>query len=101
MRASHKFSWPTGFPIDYLQKNFKTWDQRTNTTAVGDMKFSSIGIIQSLCDGDPDTDAVFRMTRPDSTRFTFGRDATSLPLLVPYSTILLPRTECNNNELRP
>ena len=84
MRASHKESWPRGFPIDHLQKNFENWGEQNNTN-VGDIKYSSIGVIQSLCDGDPDNDAIFRMTRPDSTKFTFGRTATSLPLLIPYS----------------
>jgi hypothetical protein len=83
MEASHKDSWPRGFPIDHLQKNFKNWGE--HNTTVGDIKYSSIGIIQSLCDGDPDNDAIFRMTRPNSTKFTFGRTATSLPLLIPYS----------------
>jgi len=83
MRASHKESWPRGFPVDHLQKNFENWGEQ-NTT-VGDIKYSSIGVIQSLCDGDPDNDAIFRMTRPDSTKFTFSRTATSLPLLIPYS----------------
>ena len=83
MNPSHAHSWPRGFPVDQLQKNFDLWDS-TNTT-VGDIKYSSIGVIQSLCDGDPDNDAVFRMTRRESTKFTFDRSKTALPLLIPAS----------------
>ena len=66
MNPSHAHSWPRGFPVDQLQKNFDLWDS-TNTT-VGDVKYSSIGVIQSLCDGDPDNGAVFRMTRREATK---------------------------------
>ena len=81
MGASHNDSWPRGFPIDKLQNNFVKG--LLDTTEVGDLSYSSIGVIQSLCNGDPDNDAVFRMTRPDSTNFTFERSAKSLPLLIP------------------
>jgi len=82
MGASYQYSWPRGFPIDELQKNFL--EGNLHTTEVGDLPLSSIGVIQSLCNGDPDTDAIFRMTRPNSTNFTFDRSTKSIPLLVPY-----------------
>ena len=81
MGASHHDSWPRGFPIDKLQNNFVKG--LLDTTEVGDLEYSSVGVIQSLCDGDPDNDAIFRMTRRSSTNFTFERSATSLPLLIP------------------
>lgn len=81
MGASHHDSWPRGFPIDELPNNFVKG--LLDTTEVGDLSYSSIGVIQSLCNGDPDTDAVFRMTRPGSTNFTFERSAKSLSLLIP------------------
>jgi len=83
MGASHQYSWPRGFPIDELQKNFLHGN--LYTTEVGDLPLSSIGVMQSLCNGDPDTDAIFRMTRLNSTDLTFDRSAKSIPLLVPYS----------------
>ena len=82
MGASHENSWPRGFPINDLENNFMN-GTKLDTAEVGDLSQSSIGVIQSLCNGDPDTDAVFRMTRPDSTDFTFERSAKSLPLLIP------------------
>jgi hypothetical protein len=81
--ASHKDSWPRGFPIDQLQKNFVDWHPQKS--AVGDIKYSSIGVIQSLCNGDPDNDAVFCLTQRDATHFTFDRSKRRLPLLIPSS----------------
>jgi hypothetical protein len=81
--ASHKDSWPRGFPIDQLQKNFVGW--HLQKSAVGDIKYSSIGVIQSLCNGDPDNDAVFCLTQRDATHFTFDRSKRRLPLLIPSS----------------
>jgi len=81
MGASHINPWPRGFPIDQLKDNFVNGP--LDTTEFGDLPFSSIGVIQSLCNGDPDNDAVFRMTRPDSTKFSFDRSAKSIPLLIP------------------
>ena len=81
MGASHSNPWPRGFPIDQLKDNFVNGP--LDTTEFGDLPFSSIGVIQSLCNGDPDNDAVFRMTRPDSTKFSFDRSAKSIPLLIP------------------
>lgn len=83
MGPSHEASWPRGFPLDQLQENFK--NRNANEVNFGDIKYSSIGVIQSLCNEDPDTDAVFRMTRPDSISFTFDRSKTSYPLLIPAS----------------
>jgi hypothetical protein len=89
-RASHKYSWPRGFPIDQLKENFKQWDNLPNQQLqYGDIPLSSVGVLQSLCNGDPDNDAIFRMTRPGSTNFTFDHSATALPLLVP-STMYSP-----------
>ena len=84
MGPSHKNSWPRGFPIDKLADNFEI-DVEKSEIQVGDLPLSSIGVIQSLCNGDPDTDAVFRMTRKDSTKFTFDRSVQSMPLLVPFN----------------
>ena len=81
MGASHSNPWPRGFPIDQLKDNFVNGP--LDTTEFGDLPFSSIGVIQSLCNGDPDNDAVFRMTRPNSTKFYFDRSAKSIPLLIP------------------
>lgn len=87
MGASHSFSWPRGFPIDKLQDNFAEWSKANSTVKQlgGDMPFSNIGVIQSLCNGDPDNDAVFRMTRHHSTKFSFDKSKSALPLLIPLN----------------
>jgi hypothetical protein len=80
----HTFSWgPRGFPIDQLKDNFVNGP--LDTIEFGDLPFSSIGVIQSLCNGDPDNDTVFRMTCPDSTKFSFDRSEKSIPLYSPYN----------------
>ena len=85
MGASHKFSWPRGFPINELQADFNKWEEVANggEMQVGDIHLSRIGVMQSLCNGDPDNDAVFRMTRHHSKDFTFDRSKFALPLLIP------------------
>ncbi len=83
MGPDHHNSWPRGFPIDQVQKSFKVWNL-TNTN-VGDIKYSSIGVIQSLANGDPDSDAVFRLSREGATNFKFDHSPTALPLLIPSS----------------
>jgi hypothetical protein len=80
----HTFSWgPRGFSIDQLKDNFVNGP--LDTIEFGDLPFSSIGVIQSLCNGDPDNDTVFRMTCPDSTKFSFDRSEKSIPLYSPYN----------------
>jgi hypothetical protein len=82
MNPSVEKSWPRGFPLDDLQEDFET---EAKKLSVGDIPYKSIGVIQALCDGNPDTDAIFRLTRYKATEFTFKRGAKSLPLLVPFS----------------
>jgi hypothetical protein len=82
MNPSVEKSWPRGFPLDDLQEDFKT---EAKKVLVGDIPYKAIGVIQALCDGNPDTDAIFRLTRDKATEFTFQREAKSLPLLVPFS----------------
>lgn len=83
MGPDHRHSWPRGFPIDQVQKSFDVWNLTKIT--VGDIKYSSIGVIQSLCNGDPDSDAIFRLSRKDATKFDFDHSPTALPLLIPFS----------------
>lgn len=85
MGASHKFSWPRGFPINELKADFDKWEEVANggEVQVGDIHLSHVGVMQSLCNGDPDNDAVFRMTRHHFTDFTFDRSKFALPLLIP------------------
>ena len=82
MGASQDYTWPRGFPIDKLPNNFHEWYTYKQNTVVGDIKLSSIGVIQSLCVGDPDHDTVYRSTR-HAAEFTFDNSIKALPLLVP------------------
>uniref|UniRef100_A0A7S4ENK5 Uncharacterized protein n=1 Tax=Pseudo-nitzschia australis TaxID=44445 RepID=A0A7S4ENK5_9STRA len=82
MGASEDYTWPRGFPVDQLQNNFDEWHSTKKNTAVGDIKFSSIGVIQSPSLGDPDHDGVYRSTRI-ATEFSFDCSVKALPLLIP------------------
>jgi len=81
MGPSQPTSWPRGFPIDKLQHDF---NQAPAKLDVGDIPYASVGVIQSVCDGDPDNDAIYRLTHPtSSTSFTFERNPQSMSLLIP------------------
>lgn len=81
MRPSYNYSWPRGFPIDQLRANFDHVPHHVMNA--GSIKYQAIGVIQSLCNDDPDVDAIFRMTRYHSTNFTFDNSFTALPQLIP------------------
>lgn len=55
--------WPRGFPLPHVQSLFNA-----ATTTPQPVK---VGIWQALVDGDPDVDAIFRMTRGVGRGFTF------------------------------
>jgi len=81
MGPSQTTSWPRGFPIDKLQQNL---NQSPAALNVGDIPYASVGVIQSVCDDDPDNDAIFRMAKSSSTAFTFERNPQSMSLLIPH-----------------
>jgi len=85
MGASETFSWPRGYPIDELKTNFDEM-AAPKELSIGDIPLKYIGVLQSVCDTDPDNDAIFRMTNPKATEFTFASDANALPLLIPQDT---------------
>ncbi len=89
MGAQHHHAWPRGFPLEMLAENFETWqfitDNLEKVAVPGSIKYSSIGVIQSLCNKDPDNDAVFRLSRYHSTQFDFDNPPSALPLLIPSS----------------
>ena len=93
MNPEHFHSWPRGYPVEMLGDNFGKWpfiqENLDKITVPGNMKYSSIGVIQSLCNKDPDNDSIFRLSRFQSTQFHFDRSPSSLPLLIP-STVYSP-----------
>mmetsp|Transcript_2924 Transcript_2924/g.5149 ORF Transcript_2924/g.5149 Transcript_2924/m.5149 type:complete len:882 (-) Transcript_2924:90-2735(-) len=82
MGAGQDYTWPRGFPLDMLPVNFHEWHTYKKTTTLGDIQLSSVGVIQSLCTGDPDHDLIYRTTRVPS-EFTFDNSLKALPLLIP------------------
>lgn len=72
-----KFAWPRGLPLDAVQ---------TPSVAVADtapFDTSTIGIVQSLANVNPDVDAIYRLTRP--LPLDFARADPAACLVVPPS----------------
>jgi len=70
-----RFVWPRGFPLHRLHDPDRTTALCTLPTSV-----SQPMIQQSLADGDPDVDAVYRLTAPSREPITFeNREALLVP----------------------
>lgn len=70
-----RFIWPRGFPLELVRNSFS----ETSTRQV-DTSGSSLGVIQALANGDPDVDAIYRLTGPRLENVEFEQNA---PLLIP------------------
>ena len=55
--------WPRGFPLEYINQSFK------NKSSLGEVATFDCPIQQYLADGDPDVDAVYRLTTQAETKF--------------------------------
>lgn len=61
--------WSRGYPLELVNQN-----QLITTEEVNQNNINEVGIIQSLVDGDPDVDAIFRMTSRDyDPKFEFKK----------------------------
>ena len=65
--------WPRGFPLNLIRESRLSSD----TTAE---EFSGLMVLQAVADGDPDVDAVYRLTAPETSDIKFNA---APPLLVP------------------
>lgn len=61
-----RFVWPRGFPLDAVRDSF---DIRTD----GQTDVTAPVLVQALADGDPDVDAVYRLTAPDVGSIKFDQ----------------------------
>ena len=68
------FSWPRGFPLDEIVRSWQSSDVSTRRERVTPL------ILQSLADGDPDVDAIFRLTTPNREPIKFKDQE---PLVIP------------------
>ena len=64
MGASVEDSWPRGFPISLIQNNYTQGEVAYESDLTFATRDKEIGVIQFLADGDPDIDAIHRLTRP-------------------------------------
>jgi len=65
--------WPRGFPLNLIGTSHSSLDTTSSD-------FSGPMVFQAVADGDPDVDAVYRLTAPDTSDITFD---VAPPLLVP------------------
>ena len=74
-------SWPRGLPLDDIKvpRSFNTTLQSVSIDC------STIGVLQSLADYQPDVDAIFQFTQPYP--FWFTRSKETRPLIVPTGVI--------------
>ena len=83
MGSSQNISWARGFPIDLIQNKYTqgaiAYEQ--DLAFVDHATNKKIGVIQYLADGNPDIDAIHRLTKP--LPLTFSSSSTS-SILVPY-----------------
>jgi hypothetical protein len=82
MNPSTTGTWPRGFPLEDIKDLAPT--TALPQVAFGSLRLSSVGVIQAVCNGDPDVDAVYRLTRP--LPFTFDSSPKALKLLVPMDS---------------
>lgn len=77
MAATIESSWARGFPLERIL------DEKTRGTVVStsNLSFEKVGVVQFVADGNPDIDAVHRMTKP--LPMDFADESKSSPLLVP------------------
>jgi len=90
MKPSVAEIWPRGFPLQDIKlqaSSFTTTgtsdkDKNATTTTLRSIPRSKIAVVQATCDGDPDVDAIYRLTRPLPVSFD-DAPATAMRLLVP------------------
>lgn len=59
---SNSHIWARGYPLELISQA-----TQLSTRVINDSDLDSVGIIQSLVDGDPDVDAIFRLTSKEYT----------------------------------
>ena len=74
-------SWPRGYPMDHVTEAYTKASEMEFT--FGSLPYSSVGVLQSLSNGDPDFDAVYRMTQRNWSPYNFAKDKRRTKLLIP------------------
>ncbi len=68
MGAFHTPIWPRGFPLKHIKaKETYSFDQ--NDISESKLELSSVAVMQSLADNDPDVDSIYRLTLPLPVNF--------------------------------
>ena len=59
MGAPSQPSWPRGLPLELIKK-----DGYSKVLSDVNLTLDSVGVVQALANGDPDVDAIYRLTQP-------------------------------------
>lgn len=81
LSSSSDVLWPRGFPLRYIREN----KQPSTNLATLQVDSSSIAVLQSVSDINPDLDAIYRLTRP--TPISFKRTLETKPTVLPVGTM--------------
>lgn len=73
-----RFIWPRGFPLANLHSSIDA-----GGPVSGMREVTGLIVFQGLADGDPDVDAVYRLTAPDTSEVLFSQ---ADPLVLPHGT---------------
>lgn len=73
---SDRFVWPRGLPLSSVHASMDATLENSGTTEI-----SGLMVTQGLADGDPDVDAIYRLTGSDISPVTFERNR---PLVIPH-----------------
>ena len=66
--------WPRGFPLNRLMSCHPSWKMHCDQ-----IELASIGVIQTLCDKDPNVDTVYRLTRSLPVHFRASQELLLCP----------------------
>ena len=72
-----RFVWPRGFPLSIVG------DSGTKPDGESEISVEYPYLLQAVADGDPDVDAIYRLTAPNSSDITFMQKD---PLALPHGT---------------
>ena len=75
---TNRYTWPRGFPLTHLHDA-----GRSEAPIFGEDDVSGLIVFQAIADGDPDVDAIYRLTGSDVSDIHFSRNP---PLLVPQGS---------------
>jgi hypothetical protein len=86
--ATVERSWPRGFPLQDINDKSTRGGGPGRTDPLTPEELGRVGVWQSAADGDPDVDAVHRMTKDNTKPYTFTPVGKGPTLILPPGTFV-------------